>query len=348
VKLAKTRESTLIVLMRWKACCLLALCATTGEALAAEPLQLSFSSPHDCGSAAAVSQKLDETLPAAKTEGWRASVDITRVGPERLSLRVRTDGPETQSARTLEVDTCAAAVRAAALLIVLAIDPMAVSAEDAVLTDSEPADPPSPPEQTEPPPPAPKEETVRETPTPSSPSRQRTPTQLTVSAMGAGLGHWGETAALAFGATLGARARYGRLSVLGAGSWLAERESDLDAPNTRLATSALGVHGELGWELGHAPLHFGPHVGMGMRRVQAQALGISEPRPAQSSYWSHLRAGVSMNVELSKFLEVFSNVSAVIPLQPPTYSVEGLGEVHQAEALGLDLQLGVFWRLNPQ
>lgn len=252
-----------------------------------------------------------------------------------------------KSTRTLAVDDCEAATEAAAVLLLLTIDPLlaeSLGMPPPASTEASELPSPKPPSQSEPTAGAP-------SPPPPAERSPATEPQLEASegealkgflALSAVMSHGG-TRELGFGPGLRAGAHVGVLEAAVAGYWLPERTDELSGvPGGTLGTSSLTGLVELHLHFEKKQFAFGPLVSFGGVRVSAQTAGVSSPDSA-ATQWMVFQGGAFANMQLQPEWALGLNAAAVLPLQRPTFSVDGLGLVHQPDRLGIDVFMSALW-----
>lgn len=117
-----------------------------GPARAAEPLSLAWSAPSGCPSLEDVLTETRRLLGGADTDApltARAAVDLP--APSDYRLRISIDRASEERPREIHAPTCAELGDAAALILALAIDPVAVAATPSRSSPQSAAAPPPPP-----------------------------------------------------------------------------------------------------------------------------------------------------------------------------------------------------------
>lgn len=292
-----------------------------------EPEPLRWSAPVGCPSAAELRQGIE--LRLGRPLGPREAQIDARVDPGeggyRLTLRAEARGVSEQ--RTLDADDCGALTAAAALIVALAVDPVAVA--EVMESTAEPdALPPAPRRRSASPGPS----------TPESAARGFLGGLLRVGA-GVGLGAGpGATAVPSLSGGL----RWGRARLELEGSYWIPRPSEpieSEVVRVQLGTAALRGCGVLARDRLEAPLCGGLQLG-GMRGDYEQV--------SRTTLWLALEAGVGLSWWFAPRFGLAGGFTAAVPLVRPGFDAATDPPVRLFEPssvagrlwLGIELRLG--------
>jgi hypothetical protein len=366
----------------------LSLCLALGAApnakhARAEPsgFTLHYEGPTGCSSRPQVERRLGELLgEEPKPEPpLVARVNVRAVGAAfKLVYEAQVAG--SRSHRTLTLDTCEAVTEAAALLLLLTLDPSAAATLD-VSNGAPPSSGPS----NEPPSVGTRVTTAPLTPVPTpeqaSSARASASRKSAVSTVnqinavqkraasdpnesraaaaggwqpsgwlllaGAALSELGPSVAL--GGTLEAGIAVGGLR-LGAGlGYLRATDVALAEPEgARLRVDLLRLRGLGTYLFETGEFRYGPWLSLGAERVAARVDGIREPRPGHTTFAS-AALGAAVNLRLSERWEAGARLGAVVPWKRPEFRVIGIpGVLHRPGPVGLDAAVGILWAWGSQ
>ena len=273
--------------------------ATAGERLA-----LRWTAPEGCPDAASVERAVSRLV------GESAQADQ----PLEVVATVSAQGDEWEvvlelagtSRRVLRGRTCAAVADAAALIIALIIDPLAIA---------------QPPPAAAPPPP------------PPQPARA-----WRLGARG-GL-DWGALAAAgpAFG-LLGSLTLGHQLIEVDLQAWFPQRVL-LEAPAGAGGTLTLYVASVTTWrKLLDGVLSLGPSLGLDLGLLHAEGFGVTTPGSG-SALWLAGRAGISASWAFFGPLELNLRLDLVVPFLRPRFVLTNVGDVHTPAPVGVRAMVG--------
>ncbi|MCH9681127.1 MAG: hypothetical protein K0V04_06830 [Deltaproteobacteria bacterium] len=307
-----------------------------------------WSAPSGCPSSEALSRgverRLGRTLSSEEVT-VEATVTTGGSGRYRLALRTEVDGVSDQ--RSLEADDCSALADATALIVALAVDPVAVA--DALGAWRAPAPEDAPPVAVGPtvaPNESPRRGTRRggDDGAPAGPSDQRAPVGGVFRASpGVGLGATpGVTGAFALAGGL----RWSRARIeLEGGYWLPRPSTAIDGASVRVQLGTVSARGcgQLGRDNIEAPLCGGLQVG-GMR---GDGNGAPNSRSAQG-LWLALEAGVGLSWWFSPRWALAGGFVAAVPLVHPRFELaaETPQLLFEPASVAGRLWLGIEFRLN--
>jgi hypothetical protein len=359
------------------------LCSVNTHAAELDPLkslQLQYEAPAGCGSLAEVQAKLREALGngAAPVVETRAEVSI-RPASKGVVLSYRALQGEVESRRTLALDSCAVASDAAALLLLLTLDPLlAESLGAAIAVESVAQVPEELPSRAEPPPatqskprpqPVPQERppAVPQTKPPIANSAQserpprdaREPRSPPPPAQAPWLsGGWlavggsaltAVTPRVAFGVGVEGGVRVGLVRVGARGGFDRALTRAFANPEGALVrASVLRAHLLAALDFGSPAFRFGPWVSLGWEHLSAEVTGISAPQPGATTLFASA-AGGEIELTIERGWGFMARAGVLVPLERPRFRVAGIEElVHEPGPLGADLFFGVFWSWGSQ
>ncbi len=308
------------------------------------PASLQWSAPIGCPTTdelrGGIERRLGRTLEPSEAE-IDARIDATE-GGYRLSLRTTVDGVADE--RTLDADDCGALADATALIVALAVDPVAVAgALELWNREASEQTPPSEPVAR----PALRRRAMPESSEPSAEPPAQSPRGLAGGIMrvggGVGLGAVpGVTGALSLAG--GLRWQRARLELEGS-YWIPRRSEPIDGASVRvqLGTAAVRGCGVLAREQLEAPLCGGLQVG-GMR---GDGEGAPGARSAQG-LWLALEAGVGLSWWFQPRWALAGGFVAAVPLVSAEFDLdtEPPVQLFEPSAVAGRLWLGIEFRLN--
>lgn len=320
-----------------------------GPELPPEPDAIRWAAPVGCPSTPELRRGIERRLGRTLAPGEanvEAQVDPRAQGGYRLVLRTSAAGVVDE--RTLEADDCRALADATALVVALAIDPVAVAeAMEAFAADDEVE---APPREATPvvPAPARREATTPEPRTPSgsgegSSEGSSRPGGLLRVGAGVGLGALpGATGVPSLAA--GLRWRRARLELEGT-YWIPRVSEPVDGARVavQLGTAAVRGCGQLGRDRLEAPLCGGVQLG-GMR-----GRGQGAPNAhAAVGLWVALEASVGLSWWFRPRWALAGGFAAAVPLRQPSFELTDDPPVSLFEPsavvgrvwLGIELRLG--------
>ncbi|MEM9456363.1 MAG: hypothetical protein AAGF11_19430 [Myxococcota bacterium] len=320
--------------------------SATGELPGPGPGELRWSAPSGCPTPDELRDGIERRLGRELTPG-EAQVDA-RVEPYQggYRLTLRTTTGDLVDGRTLDADDCGALADATALIVALAVDPVAVAgalelwrAAEAQ-TEAQPAPilpGPTPARRS-----GPADRPAESEPTPPAKERGLAGGVLRLTG-GVGLGAVpGATGALSLAG--GLRWRRARLELEG-GYWIPRRSEAIDGARVRVQLGTAGVRGcgVLSRDRLEAPLCGGVQLG-GMRGAGE---GTPDAQVAQG-LWFALEAGVGLSWWFAPRWALAGGFSAAVPLVQPGFDLDTDPPVRLFEPSSVAgrLWLGIELRLN--
>ncbi|MCX4240952.1 hypothetical protein [Paraliomyxa miuraensis] len=267
-----------------------------------------------------IERRLGRTLVSSEAQ-VDARVEPRAEGGYRLALRA--SAGTLVEERTLEADDCRALADATALIVALAIDPVAVAEVIEPWAEADPLEPPVAPSPTPAPTTtAPADERLAaptaDRPTEPEPGARRRPGGLLRAGAAVGLGAVpGVTGAVSLAA--GLRWTHARLELEGA-YWIPRTSEPVEGARVRvqLGTAAVRGCGQLGRDRLEAPLCGGLQLG-GMRGDGVDTPGA---RAAQG-LWLAIEAGVGLSWWFRPRWALAGSFSAAVPLRSPGFELSG-------------------------
>lgn len=319
-----------------------------------EPEAIHWEAPVGCPAAPELRRGIERRLGRTLVQGEAAvdaRVEVGAEGGYRLLLRTEVAGM--MDARVLEADDCGALADATALVVALAIDPVAVVEAMEAWGDGASIEDGPPPTAVRPAGPAPAPVRGETTTEPvrdeaadgvvDEPERSRRPGGLVRVAAGVGLGALpGVTGVPSLAA--GLRWQRARVELEGA-YWIPRVSEPVDGATVRvqLGTAAVRGCGQLGRDRLEAPLCGGVQLG-GMR---GRGEGAPDARTAQG-LWVAIEAGVGLSWWFRPRWGLAGGFAAAVPLRQPAFELmdeppvrlfEGSAVVGRVWA-GIELRLG--------
>jgi hypothetical protein len=317
--------------------------------------RLEYAAPEGCGSRTEVLTKLAEILGRDPAE---LPPIEARIGVESTAtyyvLSYQAEFQGARSERTLELQSCAAVVEAAALLLAISVDPSLNASLDA--PEPAPTDLPSAPPKDAalatalPATVAPSAAADADAPVPSPdeppPRRERKKLSGFVGAAVSGSSSLTPTFALGGGLSVGAR--LGAFS-FGIKSFI-EATPVPGQPSADVSVSAL-LWRNRGWggaTFPVGPLRLGPYLGLGVEVLQVWASGLSSGGSGASPLLSAAAGGMAVwSLGPSWALEIDGGLT--VPFERPSFLVNGLeSPVHRPGAVSADITFGVNWSFGSQ
>lgn len=276
--------------------------------------------------------------PGATLERPLAVDALVELLPEdiwRLQLMLGDQSPT----RTVTASSCDELGDAAALLIALSIDPTldpAATVPAAPATTPEPA---APPERL----PAPVELAApAPEPVAKQPSRsEAAPWQLR---LGAGLALWtGRLPGLAPGPQAHVSLARARASLSLDVGFFPPQHAGIAGSEAggELWLASVGPKLGYGFTVGAASLT--PRLGAELQLVRGSGSGVENPSSAQAVLVG-VEAGTRVGLQLAKSWQGYADGAVSALIWRPRFVLEGVGQVHQPERLGLRFGLGAEWR----
>ena len=319
---------------------------------------IEYVAPQGCGSRAEVLTKFAELLgrPAAEIPPIEARiVALPRATHYVLTYEATFQGARAE--RTLELESCAAVVEAAALLLAISFDPSLKATLDPIEASS-PA-----PRATEGAPAAAPEPAA---PAPAAPAAAASATAASTAAPAEPRPQYGQRLSGFVGAALSASSSLTPTVALGGGASLGARigiltlgiKSLIEATPARAHPSANVDVGGLLWRnrawagavfpLG--PLRLGPYLGLGVEVLQVSASGLSSGSSGSgSSPFLSACAGALAFWHLGPHWALELGVGLTVPFERPAFLVNGLpNPVHRPAAVSAEATFGVVWSFGSQ
>ena len=308
------------------------LCFAVTRTAAANPcVELELEAPGGCSSGAAIEQAVMGLVRTLPSEPLRARAVIAKDG-ERFTVLLVTPAGE----RRFDGETCQAAADTLTVILALAVDPNASTPEQARATSeggSLSASPPSAPAAVAPPP-------KPEAPPPAPPPPRNEESRSAI-AVGGSLLFFVDTGVLpkpSAGAAGLLRLSDAGVSLEIGGRLLLPRSTTLEAdPNAggtfRFAASELDgcvrlrepFHGCVGFELG---------------TLSGEGFGVDVPQTGMTT-WFAVTAGAVARGRIAGDFGLEGRLGVAVPTERERFGLEGLGELHQPDAVTLRGALGL-------
>ena len=321
-------------------------CLFAARAGAADPppLTLDWQGPDDCQAAPRVSSEVRRLVGGERPgESLVARVKVARKG-KRWHLSLATEHGGRATSRELDAESCGAAADAVAMILALTLDPSRAVGSD------EDAGPPPVDAASEPDVAAPVSlvsfardagsfDAATEPPPAEDRAREASPFPLFPFALAASdTGSLPHTA-FAFGGGLGFGERHFQIEALVA--YWPSTSTSVDGSPSEGGAFTMFVADLRGCALAEAGIFsFGPCAGGGLTRMRAEGSGVTTRIPAVTT-WGSVVADALIRARVSRFLSPRLSVGGVVPLSRPTFSVVGLGTVHQPAAIALQIAAGM-------
>ena len=315
--------------------------------------ELEYVAPDGCGSREEVLGKFAAAL------GERA-LDIppvfARVAVESsathyvLTYRVEIQG--TRAERTLEVESCDAAVEAAALLLLISVDPSTAGSLEPAGTETTPAEKSeavaraaSPTEPVPAAAPAPARASEPSA-TSGAAQRRRAPLWGFFGVRASGSSSLAPSLALGGGATLGVRL----------GVWSFGVDGSIEgtpvpaeaAPEVELTALLVRSRGWLGLTFPLGRFRIGPYLGAGVEVLDLRASGLSSGGSGSSPFLSGAFGGKAL-YDLGAGWALCLDLGLTVPFERPVFLVSGIEDpVHRPGAASVDAAFGVNWFFGSQ
>ncbi len=342
--------------------------ALLSTAAAAGDLAVRYEAPGGCGSARAVRERVRRALPEREFASLTATIEV-KAEPGGYGMAFHASAGSAVVDKTLHVESCEAAVEAAALLLLLTVEE-APSASDAVGAGASGA-PEKPPVATGQTPVATGQTPVAagQTPTPATPTKadatdpslRRAPAPLDdLTADVSTASRSSSLEALALELDVGVQGASGlspgwsplgrlelavdveNLRISLAGGWGLERQTAIEGSSgLALRWSEIRAEGNLGWTLRRGPWRLTSLVGLGWLRLSAIPVNTSTPASGATG-WLYIPVGLLASRSIGKHVGIFGRLAGEISLERPKYEIGGLvAPAHTPNPLGLALGLGV-------
>ena len=322
-------------------------------------VELVWEAPEGCPAADELRQRVARLTTGSATATVEGLAHVAET-PEGFTARLELRTAWATSTRTLEAERCSSLADAVALLVAIAIDPIAVdrtldeAPAPAPTPAGAPVEPPPPSRPASPPaaePPSPPPPVASDPPPrPSSPSRRPEPAderalQLllrpTVGVSAGLLPRVGPS----LHAAAGLRWRWLRAGVQ-ASHWL-PRLAELDArpePVAELRLWGVGVHGCAGPRWGRVELT--GCVALHGGRMRGEGRGTLDRVRVEHRPWVAASIGPALVVSLAAPIGLWVAVDGTASLYRPRFHVQGLGSVHEVGPLAFTAQIGLEVRLG--
>ena len=332
-------------------------------------LELSWQAPAECPTRPEVLERVRAHLPALESSSQRlqAFASVTRSGTGYalvLSLR----GQDLVAQKQLEVESCAAAADAAALLIALAIDPQAVIVRDpseAQVDDGAPGASNAQPEGSTPgttgdtdagakPLPVPQatpavasRAPVIRNPRPEAPAGEPLrPTFMLAAQLAVDVGMLPQVPTWGLHPWLSVS--FGRLRAAGGFSLWLPGQTRVDRLDARVKGRAIGGDLALGIELLQSRWLLAPGAVAELLELTLSTTGVSDPG-ATDTAWVALGPGLHTSYRLIGGLRVVADTSAVFPLTRARFLVHTAGpdfELLETPAATFRASLGLAYQVR--
>lgn len=324
---------------------------------ALDAVTLDYRAPPGCGHEQDVWLRVGQLSSAPEGPRNRVEARVTVASAEggfRISYEAKRDG--VSSRRELLVADCAAVVEAAALLLVLTLDPVASEQEsstESVATPpagrdagrSEAAPESSPPLTAVT---TPSAATVTFAPPVSVPAKSHgSSVGVEVGESWLGLGAEvvtglapspGRGVRLELGTTLAGL----KAGVWGSYDWVGDSTLS-QAPFAHVESHLYRLRLWSGPAFRVGVVQLGPLVALGAEHLRAEVVGITGPAPG-SMTWLSVAGGGHLDVHLAAPLALRVETSAVLSLERRSFFVRGLvGHVHQPTVIGVEAGASLLW-----
>lgn len=247
--------------------------------------------------------------------------------------------------RAVAATNCEDLGEAAALLIALSIDPD-------LETRAAPAAPPEPaasgaePEASPEPEPEPPPKAAAPAPTPASPEPKPLPVASAPLELrfGVGLALWaGRLPGLAPGVLARVSLGRQRASLSADVGFFPPQHAGIAGSEAGGELWLASVGPKLGYAFAVGSASVTPQLGLELQWVRGEGSGVENPSSAQAMLLG-VEGGTRVGLRLSKSWHSFAEGAASMLVWRPRFVLNGVGEVHQPERLGLRFGLGAEWR----
>ena len=321
--------------------CACALLVSWSAPANAATFELGWRAPSACPTQAEVLAKATRLLghePGATLERPLAVDALVEQLPDdtwRLELTLGDQSPT----RSVAASSCDELADADALLIALSIDPSldpGAIAPVAPATAPEPAAPPEPvPAPSEPVAPSPPAHVAEEWTTDAEPWQLR---------LGAGLALWtGRLPGLAPGAQAHVSLGRARASLSLDLGFFPPQHAGIAGSEAGGALWLASAGPKLGYALLLGAASVTPHLGAELQLVRGSGSGVENPSSAQAVLVG-VEAGTRVGLQLAKSWQGYAEGAVSGLVWRPRFVLDGVGQVHQPERLGLRFGLGAEWR----
>jgi hypothetical protein len=288
-------------------------------------------------------------VPSSADAAWSAHARVDEVD-DGFALTLSVDTDRGQTSRSLRSPSCDSLARAAALVIAVDLDPVAVAQG---LAESESVPPPLPaPTQAAPDPSPPR----RASP-PSRPRTPRPPPSPPLDAPPARAVHMGARPEASLGTGLlpglGGAAVGGALVLFGARPWRVEAGGAYRFARTAPADGRDDAGGEL-WiasaiargcgVLRPGPLQLPICGGLELGAVHGEGFGPAVQSQSSTQLWVALVPSVAVLWSPRPWVGLYARVEAALSVRRPAVHLDGIGEVYRVGAVGASGSIGVEMR----
>jgi hypothetical protein len=301
------------------------LCFAVTRTAAAKPcVELELDAPEGCPSGTTIEQAVMGLVRTVPSEPLRARAVVARDG-ERFTVLLVTPAGE----RRFDGETCEAAADALTVILALAVDPNASTPEEARAAGDARASSPSPPNA-----PVAVAAPKAEAPPPAPPPSREEERQRAL-AVGGSLLFFVDTGVLpkpSAGAAGLLRLSDGGVSLEIGGRLLMPRSTTLEADPEAGGTFRFAA-GELdGCVRLSEPFH--GCVGFELGTLSGEGFGVDVPETGMTT-WFALTAGAVARGRIAGAFGLEGRLGVAVPTERERFGLEGLGELHQPDAVTL-------------
>lgn len=298
-------------------------------------VELTWDAPPECPDAAAILRQVDEYAAQSDTPTHvQAEGRIAREQDDAYALELTLRDAEGEHLRRIVHPSCEPLGRATALMVAVAMDPIAVVETVAPRTEPDPL--PEPKLEPEPVP-EPEPVTVFEPepppPRPKPRRRSATPRLALRAEAQLGVGIVPGPLAVGFGGAVGLFGRSWRAELEGA-YWTRQRATvdGLDGVGANLSLAYGGARGcyVVGLSKVELPVCSGLEVGV----MAGDAFGPGITNEPDSDVWLGLPLSAGVLWAPVRAFALHARVEAAVSLRRPGFHLNNVGEVHRAEAVG--------------
>ncbi len=285
------------------------------------PLELEWNAPSECPSRDDVRREVARmALTGATGETLRrvdAHAKVTKLASGAWHVRVETLVEGTKGVRAFDAETCAAAADGAALMLAIAVNPLASMAEiEPPKPEPKPAPVPTPDPSASPP--------IAEEP-PPSPSGRRLTAQPLVSLGAALAADFGTLPSSALGVQISLGVSPGPLRVeLVGGVWSPQNATSSLFPRDGAHFRLMTLGARLGYALRAGVFQFVPYVGASVARLSADGFGGTATFE-QHATWIAPLVGFALEASFARFLSVRLTAEAQVPTARSSFVVVDQG-----------------------
>lgn len=354
--------------------------SATAASPAASPIALRWAAPEACPDRGAVVERIERLLggPPAATDRRLDAEGAVEELPRGFRLDLRVASGDAESARVLQSVSCESLADAAALVIALAFDPDAVTAQEIRRAEADAASPAPPPSgsaqpYTEPPAPASAGGPIADThgdaapvstaaliripvPIPARPPSPPAPppreSRLSFGAFAAVEGDAGSLPSVAPGVRAGLSFGVGALRIEPSfEAWPSSRTALADRPSAgaelRLLAFALDACRRLlPWDGGAAAAEAFGCLGFEIGELRGEGFGVSSPSSG-GALWAAPRAGLRAELPLARWAAITLDVGVAVPLDRKRFVLDlsgGRAAVHEPSPVSGRAGLGLAFR----